>query len=300
MLTSSFPSPETLELHLSFPASWDALRKEPSILGAALDALLEVSRTFPAGLVPPDQERPVTNIVISIETPDGEDVIECELMQLCAYFPELHERMLAWVRAVNPSLMPEGPSRPRELFTSIMAHAGALAIVPLALERAACVDALVEHMRGTDLDHETFQGPLIAELVRRHGFTPAVMRLIALRAVDKAGQNGFDDLRWLVERGGLGAQLATPEARDAFAELVHSTSRRVKYRPLYVASAGKHLFAQDPDGFARWLAFFEARGLVFEERDRRTTNIAPVGPRHSGEMDWNLVWDDAANCTDLD
>lgn len=300
LLTTDFPNPETLELRFELPVDWDGLRADPSLLAAVLDALLVVGQTFPAGLVPPGRTRPVANIVMSFSTPGGDDIIERELMQLCAYHPELHDRMRAWVRLVNPTLMPEGPTRPRELFTSIMAPAGSLAIVPLALRDEAHVPALTEHLRGVDLDHETFQGPLIAELVRRHGLTPSVLELIALRAVDKAGQNGFDDLRWLVERGGLDGRLATPADRLAFAALVDATSQRVSHRALYVAQAGKHLFANDPEAFAAWLSFFEEKGLAFGARDREHGGVQSVGPRSSGEQDWEVVWDDAANCTDLD
>lgn len=300
MLTTSFPTPETLELHFDLPDDWDGLRKSPEVLGAALDALLAVGRTFPEGLVPPGENGPATNVVMTFATPGGDDILEREFLELCSCFPELHARMIEWVRAVNPTRMASGAKRPRELFTSILAHAGALAVVPLALRDPRYVDELTDHLRGVDLDHETFQGPLIAEIVRRHGLTPAVLRLIALRAVDKAGQNGFEDLRWLYERGGLATYLSTTEAREGFARLVEESSQRTSYRALYVAGAGKHLYASEPEKFADWLAFFEARGLVFDAQDRSLSEVQPIGQGHSGERDWQAVWDDAANCTDLD
>jgi hypothetical protein len=300
MATLTYPYPDTLMVSVDLPDQPKALSEQPTLLEGVLRDILSVVSRFPDGLLAPSERNPVRNLVLDLATLQGETLRERVFFESCAAHPSLEPLVLDFVRAVNPSRMEEGPSRPRELWSSILAPAGSHAIVPLVLAHERCIDALVDHLRGVDLDHETFQGPLIAELWRRHGWTDAMLRLIALRGVDKAGQHGFEDLRWFIARGGLADLLATPAQIESFAELVHTSSRRERYRALYVAQAGQALFVGNPTGLDCWLSWFRATGLVFEPRDLGLPPPHEPGPHSSAERDFATVWDEAADCEELD
>ncbi len=300
MATLTYPYPDTLMLSVDLPEKPQALASRPDLLEGVLREILSVASRFPEGLIAPEEKTPVRNLVLDLSTLEGELLRERTLFEQCVAYASLEPLLVEFVRAVNPSLMQEVPSRPRELWSSILAPAGSHAIVPLVLKSEHHIDVLIEHLRGVDLDHETFQGPLIAELWRRYGWTDAMLRLIALRAVDKAGQHGFEDLRWFVARGGLGDLLATPAQIDTFAELVHTRSRRERYRGLYVAQAGQALFVGNPSGLERWLAWFRASGLGFEPRDLKLPPPHEPGPRSSAERDFQATWDEDADCEALD
>jgi hypothetical protein len=179
-----------------------------------------------------------------------------------------------------------------------MAPAGSLAIVPLALREPAHLPALGEHLRGADVDHETFHRALVTELVRRHGLTESVLDLIAVRAVDAAGQYGQADLRWLTTQTPFGEKVAGKAGVEAFAKRVHERSRRRvdEYRSLYVANAGKALFADDAGRFAMWIAAFEARGLTFDDRERK------LGEQHPpyAPPSFKTIWEESASCDETD
>jgi hypothetical protein len=221
-------------------------------LGVALAALVKLTSSMKK-LVQKDTMYVVTTFhVRATKKWIGERVF----FERCSKYDALHPNMLAYVRNVT--------DRERDLGHSDMRPIGCFAIVPLALRDPKYIRALAEHMRGTDLDHETFHAALIDELVRRHGLREETMELLAYRAVDGAGQNGEENLARV--RGKLDV--------DAFAALVDRISKRKPgqarsgYRELYVANAGKALFAGEPEKFERWLAFFVERGLKFDARDR--------------------------------
>ena len=226
--------------------------KDERALGVALAALVKLTSSMKK-LVQKDTMYVVTTFhVRATKKWIGERVF----FERCAKHEELHPSMLAYARNVT--------DRERDLGHSDMRPIGCFAIVPLALRDPKYIGALVEHMRGTDLDHETFHEALIDELVRRYGLRDETMELLAYRAVDGAGQNGEENLRRVREKIDV----------DVFAALVDRISRRKPgpvrsgYRELYVANAGKALFAGEPEKWKRWLAFFGERGLSFDARDR--------------------------------
>ncbi len=222
---------------------------------------------------------------------------ERRFFERCAEHSSLAKNIKAYIQAVNPKRWPKDPFSGAGYWTSIVTPAGSLAIVPLALRAPEHLPDLVEHLRGVDLDHETFQSSLTIELVKRHGWTNAMLDFVAFRAVDGAGQNGCGDLRWLSRHGALDDLLTTDAEIQSFAERVDRVSQRKKerYRSLYVASAGKALFSDSEQQFARWLAFFAGRGLEFSDQER---TLDPV--HESKTADFDEVWDEAASCTDRD
>ena len=200
-----------------------------------------------------------------------------------------------YIDCVSPKHWSSDPFRGAGFWTSILTPAGALGAVPLALADVGFVDTAIRHLRGCDLDHETFQRAFIAELVRRHGYRDETLRLIAFRAVDGQGQSGVRDLQWLVAEAGFRAVVAGSDGLSRFAHQVDLESQRREYRALYVANAGKGLFFDAPERFEAWLAFFEARGLQFDEYDRTLRASDPYAP-----PPWEEAWEEAASCTDRD
>lgn len=264
-------------------------------LRSALARLLEVTRKLPAPL---GADEPLAVLTVTFHTPERRWVSERRFFERCARHPALAPLVLDYVGHVNPRNWAKDPFRGAGFWTSMMAPAGSLAIVPLALRDRRHLGALGEHLRGADLGHETFHRALITELVTRHGVCDEVLDLLAVRAVDAAGQHGCDDLRWLLAKTPVGAALATARALDAFAARVDRLSRRTaqEYRALYVSNAGQALAGGDASRFARWLAFFEGRGLAFDASEKVLESARePWAPR-AFEADW----EEAASCDEFD
>lgn len=263
-------------------------------LAAALDALLATAETFPRPLAFGDDD-PACFLVVTFHTPERRWVSERRFFERCARHPVLDARVLRYVEHVNPARWKHDPFHGGGLWTSTQAPAGSLAIVPLALRDASHLAALGEHLRGADLDHETFHRALVTELVKRHGLVPEVLDLLAVRAVDAAGQHGPEDLRWLAAKTAFGKLLGAKAGVEEFAARVDRVSRRTKadYRALYVANAGVALF-EEAEPRARWFAFFEARGLRFEKDAKATVVQPPHPPRPFAEE-----WEACASSDDL-
>jgi len=148
-------------------------------------------------------------------------------------------------------------------------------------------------MRGTDLDHESFHAALIEELLVRFGLCEETMDLVAYRAVDGAGQNGKTNLQLAYEQHGLREKLEGKGLEDFAARVDRISQRKPKkgfsgYRELYVANAGKALFAGEPEKFARWLAFFEKKRLKFDASDRDL----PARAKPWRPEPWDAAWAD--------
>ncbi len=284
------PDEETTRVKIALERS----RDEDS-LGASLDALVKVTGNLDKLIRNPKafakSSKHSWNLVTTFHTPAKRFVRERRFFERCAKHPALHERMLTYVRNVNARA--RIPGLRTDLGHSDMRPAGCFAIVPLVLRDARYIPALVEHMRGTDMDHETFHEALVEELVKRHGLCEEVLDLLAFRAVDGAGQAGGNNMKLAMARHGLRGLLAAPKDLERFAERVDRISQRKPgeswktrepnargYRELYVANAGQSLFEGDPESFAAWLAFFRARGLKFDAANE--TLPPPREPRDPG------------------
>jgi hypothetical protein len=266
------PSMETVRTRIPLYDS-----KDPRALGEALAELVKRTSSM-SKLVQKD----TMYVVTTFHTPKKTWIGERAFFARCAKHPELHAKMLAYVEQVT--------DRTRDLGHSDMRPIGCFAVVPLALRDEKYVAPLIAHMRGTDLDHETFHEALIDALVARHGLTDATLDLLAYRAVDGAGQNGESNLRRAYAHG-LRDKLEG-KGLDNFAARVDRISRRKPgqttsgYRELYVANAGKALFAGEPEKFERWLAFFEKRGLKFDASDRELPERRDPGEANDFETEW--------------
>ncbi len=269
------PNSETTRLRIALS---DSRTREGLEVG--LDALLEATRDLGALITNPKElgsdEKYAWYLVTTFHTPAKTFLREGRFFERCARFPALHAKMLQYAKQVDAKARGL-----RVAFGNGLSHddthpAGCYAIVPLVMRDPRHVDALIEHMRGSDLDHESFHASLIETLIVVHGLCDPIRDLLAFRAVDGAGQHGEDNLRLAVQRHGFGEELRAPNGVEAFAARVDRISRRAPgskgpdgaYRALYVANAGKALFAGDPVKYARWLALFEKRRLSFDDAER--------------------------------
>jgi hypothetical protein len=210
-------------------------------------------------------------------------------------FPALAPLTIAYVAQLNPKRWSKDPFYGAGYWTTNVAPAGSLAIVPLALASKDALGALGEHLRGAELDHESFHRALITELVERHDFCEEMLDLLAVRAVDAAGQHGADDLRWLAAKTDFGKLLRGAGGVRAFATRVDRLSERKKFRSLYVANAGRALF-DDEKRFAEWIAYFRGRKLTFDAAE-----LAPRPPvKPHAPPEFETEWEDAASSDDID
>ena len=241
---------------------------DPQALGEALVTLVRMSRRLAQKI---DDE--TMYVKATFHTPAKKWIRERVFFARTSTHPELDELTLAYVKNVT--------DRKRDLAHNDLRPIGSYAIVPLVLRDKKHVAPLIAHLRGTDLDHESFHASLIEELLVRHGLCEETMDLLAYRAVDGAGQNGATNLQLAYANHGLREKLGGKGLED-FAARVDRISQRKPgrafsgYRELYVANAGKALFAGKPAEHARWLAFFEKKGLKFDARDREVP--APKKP----------------------
>jgi hypothetical protein len=261
----------------------------------ALDTLVGFTKNL-LKLVTADKSDIKSFLLVTFHTPQKKWVSERRFFERCAKFPQLSPKVIAFAENTNPSRWSKDPFHGAGLWTSIMAPAGSLAVVPLALREPIHIAALIEQFRGADLDHETFHRGLVTELVRRYGLREETRALLAFRAVDGTGQCGCDDLRWLAAKTPFGDEIRADGGLEAFALRVHESSRRKNYRPLYVSNAGKALFDASPPRFRTWLSFFESHGLKFDETEKKPDPArAPYAPEP-----FDAVWEEAASCDDRD
>jgi len=283
---------EPVTLRLRVPL--DDSKSEPS-LARALDALVTATHDLPT-LLTADASDTKSFLVVTFHTAQKKWLSERRFFERCARLPQLAQKVVAFAENTNPSRWPRDPLRGAGLWTSIMAPSGSLAVVPLALREPRHIAPLIDHLRGADLDHETFHRALVTRLVHHHGLREETRDLIAFRAVDGAGQHGPDDLRWLVARTPFGSELRANGGLEAFAARVHDRSRRAPYRSLYVSNAGKALFGDSPARFHAWLAFFAAHEVTFDASESDPGEPrTPYAPASFAE-----AWEEAASCTDRD
>lgn len=228
--------------------------KDPKALGAALDELVRLSSKLYAKM---DDDDETLYVKSTFHTPEKKWIRERVFFARTSKHPELDQKTLAYVKNVS--------NRKRDLGHNDMRPVGSYAIVPIVLRDKKHIGALIEHMRGTDLDHESFHASLIEELLVRYGLCEETLDLVAYRAVDGAGQSGKTNLELAYEKHGLREKLEGRGLEDFAARVDRISQRKPKknysgYRELYVANAGKALFAREPEKFARWLAFFEKKG----------------------------------------
>lgn len=281
--------PDPVTTHVRVPI--EASRTEAGI-ERALATLIAAARGFPQALGENDDEEVPSFLLVTFHG-EGRWLSERRFFERAARYHALRPTIAEYVRLVSPAAWASDPFTKTGFWTSILTPAGSLAVVPLALADVTHVDTVIDHLRGVDLDHETFHRSLVTELVTRWGICDETLRLLAFRAVDGAGQHGNADLRWLCARTGFGQIVR--DRFDAFARLVDTASKRERYRSLYVADAGRALFADDPQHFARWLAFFEDQGLQFEPSHRELSTEEVRAPRP-----WDEAWESAASCTERD
>ena len=254
--------------------------RDPASLGEALDVLVRLSSALAKKI---DDE--TMYVKSTFHTPAKKWIRERVFFARAGEHPELDAKTLAYVKNVT--------DRKRDLGHNDMRPVGSYAIVPLVLRDKKHVAPFIEHLRGTDLDHESFHASLIEELLSRHGLCEETLDLIAYRAVDGAGQNGADNLKLAYAKHGLRAKLEG-KGLEEFAARVDRISKRKPgqafsgYRELYVANAGKALFAGKPAEHARWLAFFDKKKLKFDARDRET----PAAKNAWTPPSWRAAWAD--------
>ncbi len=260
-------------------------------LARALEALVHATRALPSLLL---QDESDVKSMLSASFVGARDELvlsERAFFERTARFAALAPLTLQYVEQLNPALWQEDPFFGAGLWATQEAPAGSHAIVPLALASAAHLPALITHLRGVDLDHETFHRALITELVRVHGLTEPTLELLAFRAVDGAGQDGPQDLAWLRAHSPFGAWLDAPGGLLAFAQRVHERSQRSveHYRALYVANAGCAL-VEDAAAHQRWLGAFRDQGLRFHAADEQYAPVA-LEPPASFEEAWPAAAD---------
>lgn len=290
------PDAETTHVRVLLANSHDA-----SALGEALDALVTVTTDLKRLIANPQplakQSKYAWYLTSTFHTPKRTFLRERSFFARCAGHPELHPAMATYARNVN--------SRKRgirgmetDLGHSDMRPAGCFAYVPLALRDPKYIELFIESMWGTDMDHETFHGSFIEELLARHGLRAETMRLLAFRAVEAAGQDGNRNLKLAYEGHGLREKLSARGGLEAFAKLVDDVSERVAgpgrpgdgaprhYRELYVANAGKALFQRDPEKLTRWLDFFRKRGLKLSAADAKPEATRDATPFRPFATEW--------------
>jgi len=254
--------------------------KDPRALGKALGQLVRMSSKLANKI---DDE--TTYVKSTFHTPQKKWIRERVFFERCSKHPELDQKTLAYVQSVT--------DRKRDLGHNDLRPIGSYAMVPLVLRDKKWIGALIEHLRGTDLDHESFHASLIEELLERCGLCEETLDLIAYRAVDGAGQHGAANLQLAYENHGLKEKLEGRGLEDFATRVDRISKRKPKqgfsgYRELYVANAGKALFAGEPEKHARWLAFFEKRGLKFDATDREV----PKRNKAWKPPPWREAWAD--------
>jgi hypothetical protein len=242
--------------------------RDESALGAALGELVAALRD--PSCLDAKQHPDLDYLLTTFHTPKRRWIRERVFFARCARHPSLHPDMLEYSRLVN---------RPARQLGGPLGHgdchpAGSFAIVPLVLYDRQHIGALIEHLRGWDMDHESFHPSLIEELLRRHGIGEETLDLLAWRAIESDGQSR-ENLAQAVRDHDLLGRMELFGGIAAFAERAWNLNRRTKYLPLYVARAGHALFRGRPADHDAWLALFEARGLVFDASDRKPPPSEP-------------------------
>jgi hypothetical protein len=254
--------------------------KDAKALGEALAQLVRLSSKLEQKI---DDE--TMYVKSTFHTPAKKWIRERVFFERTSKHPELDEKTLAYVKNVT--------NRKRDLGHNDLRPVGSYAIVPLVLRDKKHIGALIEHMRGTDLDHESFHCSLVEELLSRYGLCEETMELVAYRAVDGAGQHGETNLQLAYEKHGLREKLEGKGLEEFAARVDRISQRKPKrnfsgYRELYVANAGKALFAGEPGEHARWLAFFEKKKLKFDASDREV----PARKKAWTPAKWRDEWAD--------
>jgi hypothetical protein len=249
---------ETLRVRVAVEDS-----RAPKAMLAAIEAVCAALR--PDDVLSAKKHPDLTYLTVTFHTPERTWVRERKFFARCARKPELHAAMLEYVKVVN--------RRARGLGREGLSHgdmhpAGSFAIVPLVLADPKFIPALIEHLRGYDMDHESFHPSLIEELLKRFGLCEETLDLLAWRAIESDGQSR-ENLNQAVRDHGL---LDHWGSMEAFADRMWKINERDKYLPIYVANAGRAVSAGRPKDFERWLAIFEKRGLKFEKTDRQPPN----------------------------
>src|SRR5262249_4266770 len=158
-------------------------------------------------------------------TADGPLLSEQTFFERCAPHPTLHPRMVRYsdnlvdgMRGITTGLV--GNLCHDEWFP-----AGSFAVVPLALGNCAHVPALVRHLRGVDLTHESFHVALIDRIVGQHGIVDETLDLLAFRASDGSGAQAGTTNIWLAARAHRLLELWSPwGGSDGFATRIHRIS----------------------------------------------------------------------------
>lgn len=241
--------------------------RDLAALGQALATLNDVFRD--GAVIDAKKNEDLTYLIVTFHTPKKKWIRERVFFARCAEHASLHPAMLEYTALLN---------RPARKLGGDLCHGdchpvGSFAIVPLALRDPKYIGALIDHLRSWDMDHESFHPSLIEELLVRHGICDVTLDLLAWRAIESDGQSR-ENLQQAVRDHGLLAKIDEHGGLEAFVERALRINRRTKYLPLYVGNAGRALFAGRQEDFERWLALFEARGLVFEASDREPPESA--------------------------
>lgn len=262
----------TIELEYKFDGAYFrvplANSRDEASLGRALESL---NAALVDGSAISERTHPgLMYLYSTFHTPQNKWLRERCFFARCAKYPSLHPAMLRYVELVNRKARTLGD----ELGHGDCHPAGSFAIVPLALRDPKYLGALIEHLRGWDMDHESWHPALFAEILRCHGICQETLDLLAWRAIESDGKSR-ETLRQTVRDHDLHAKLAAFGGLEGFADRAWRINHRQNYLPLYVGNAGRNLFAGDLPSFERWIAFFENKGLLFEESDRAPPTSAP-------------------------
>jgi hypothetical protein len=261
-------------------------------LEAALDELLAVTSDLPNVLRLPDGELSWA-LAFRFVMPDGAVLPEPAVQAACVGHPALWPKMLRYVQQID--LRSHDLALP---YSEMLGHdelfpAGSFAIVELALADARHIAPLIEHLRGVDLDHESFHFALIDRLLTRHGVCDETLDLLAFRAVDGAGQNGQDNLVLAVRGHGLLEHWRAFGGFEQFVTRLKEKTRRTAYLSLYLANALHALSIDAPDTREAWLALAESRwAITFEPRERNQKLRERWRSEPFTDEQWQAEWDE--------
>ncbi|WP_246057410.1 hypothetical protein [Leptospira gomenensis] len=169
------------------------------ILNQIIDAFITKSETFfPAWEESTSSERPFA--------------AERSFYSQAIRHAELHEPILNYVYKII-----DQNRKVAVLWSSEEEHAGAHAVVALALLDKKYIENYVDFLRTNDLDHEVYQSDDIQELIERWGWCEEILSLAAARSF--RGQFGPDQLGEMLSDG-LEEYLMENDSLKSFVEKI--------------------------------------------------------------------------------
>lgn len=270
---------------------------DPAALATALDALVTATTDL-RGLLEVEHGRTrYQTYNVLFDTPTGR-LDEQAFFERCVRHPSLHTAMVRYSDNLTEGMVGVSVPLCDGLWHDSLFPAGSFAIVPLALASTAHVPALIRHLRGVDLAHESFHRSLIDRLLTVHGICEPTFDLLVYRAGDGSGGGGGEANLYRAHAHGLRERWAPWGGQDGFAERLHERSEQladdVEDKDVLASSLaqiGMALCPDDPAAYARWLDRCRALWSIDVDREDYAFDTRGYGAAFAvTEAEWLADW----------